>query len=554
MPQSSEFKYKVCSPESGSHSLFSLFAVNWKSGLTVALISVPLSIALAIASGAGPAAGLITGIWATLIASLFGGSHYNVVGAAGALATVLFSATITAPMSLGAAILPILAMFTGLLILIAWVLKADRFLYYVPSSVMYGFSGGVAFLIAASELFDATGLSFMKRTGTFLGDLCLYAANFSQTDLVAVSVFFVFLGSILVWKKYVRSIPAVIPASVFGVVFGFVETQYVGSIDLISLGDKFGNLTGGIYGAVSWNSIQLLLSSSENIQYLFKASSVIALIAILETLITAKIAGSLTRTEFSSRKELLGLAFANLGSGAMGGLPATGVFIRTGANIKAGATHRTSSALSALATVVISALALQSFTYIPMAVIAAILFNTGIGLIEVEKFKEFWSKDRSGFAIAILAMCITIFHDAALAVVVSSLLSLFLLTDRVSRGQCSATVEFVNGTKSPLLISDSGVSLPGNSKVSSITYGIGGFLSYIDSLHHARNLKMLARLDNVPVILIRLSDLFGLDLEGTEMLKDVVREIRESGKEVFIYSASESVRHSLMEIPQISST
>ena len=98
-------------------SVRDLAAANWKSGLTVAVISVPLAIALSIASGAGPVAGLITGIWATLIASLFGGSNYNIIGAAGALATVLFAATLAAPFGLGAAILPIITIITGIIIL-----------------------------------------------------------------------------------------------------------------------------------------------------------------------------------------------------------------------------------------------------------------------------------------------------------------------------------------------------------------------------------------------------------------------------------------------------
>jgi sulfate permease, SulP family len=132
---------------------------NWKAGLTVALISVPLSIALSIASGAGPLPGLIAGIWGTLIGSIFIGSQYNILGAAGALTTVLFAAVLSAPLGLGAAILPLLALFTGVIVFLVWLLKLDRYLYYIPSSVMYGFAAGVAILIAASQLFDATGPS-----------------------------------------------------------------------------------------------------------------------------------------------------------------------------------------------------------------------------------------------------------------------------------------------------------------------------------------------------------------------------------------------------------
>src|SRR3989344_5970477 len=122
---------------------------NWKAALTVALISIPLSIALSIASGA--------------------------------LTTVLFAATLTAPLGLGAAILPILALFTGAIVFIIWLLRLERYLYYIPSSVMYGFAAGVAILIAVGQLFDASGLSKLSRTGHLTGDIEKFFAN---TDLV----------------------------------------------------------------------------------------------------------------------------------------------------------------------------------------------------------------------------------------------------------------------------------------------------------------------------------------------------------------------------------
>ena len=241
MPHSSYTAYQK--------NLTRLVAENWKSGLTVALISVPLSIALSIASGAGPVPGIITGIWATLIASIFCSSNYNIIGAAGALSTVLFGATLAAPMGLGAGALPLIAIASGLIMLCIWALDAGRFLYYIPSSVMYGFSAGVAFQIAASQLFDATGLSALKRTGSFVGDIGLYASHAAQTHLTAVMVFAFFLAFILVWKRFVRGFPAVIPATLLGVGFGIAQ-KYVLHLDLLSLGERFGS----IFRIIGWHN------------------------------------------------------------------------------------------------------------------------------------------------------------------------------------------------------------------------------------------------------------------------------------------------------------
>lgn len=527
--------------------MFGLIKSNWRAGLTVALISVPLSIALSIASGAGPIPGLITGVWATLIASFLGGNNYNIIGAAGALTTVLFAATLAAPLGLGAAVLPLLALATGLIILLIWLLGLDKYLYFIPSSVMYGFAAGVAFLIAASQLFDATGLSALKRTGHFLGDIELYIHHAAETHLNSVIVFAVFLAAILVWKKYIKAMPAVIPVSVVGIIFGFLESRFF-SLDLISLGDKFGSIAGSLMMPVAWNALLELLSNPSSTIWIIKIAATIALIAVLETLITAKIADKITKTQSSSRKELFGLALANLGSGAMGGLPATGVFIRTGANIKAGATHKTSATIAAIATAIIAVLVLPFFVYIPMVVIAAILVNTALGLIEVEKFKEFFVSEKSSFVIAITVVLVTVFEDAGLAVVLGAFMALLWFTNQVSHGRFDAIFNFQDGNKSTVRGAKQ-LHIPTDKPIAALTYSIAGFLGYIDGAQHAGNFRRIAKADNVRSVIIRLRGLLSADFEGQEMLAEAVEELERHGKKVYISSASEHLLHELKQLP-----
>ncbi len=521
---------------------------NWKAGLTVALISVPLSIALSIASGAGPIPGLITGIWATLIASIFGSSNYNIIGAAGALSTVLFAVTLNAPFNLGPAILPILTIVTGLIIFLVWAINIDRFFYFIPSSVMYGFAVGVALLIAASQLFDATGLSDLARTGSLVGDIKLFIENKEYTHTASKVVFFVFLAAILTWKKYIKALPAVIPISIIGILFGYLESTYL-SLDLISLGDKFGSFSGTLYTPVSWHVIPNIALDPHALIWILKASGTIALIAVLETLITAKIGDKVTRTQSSSHKELLGLALANLGSGAMGGLPATGVFIRTGANIKAGATHKTSATIAAIMTAIISLLVLPFFIYIPMAIIAAILVNTALGLIEYDRFKELYISERASFFIATVVVLITVFEDAGLAVMVGAMLSLFWFTDRISHGRFDAVFNFKDGSKKEVK-GDRNLHIPKDKEIHAVTYSIAGFLGYIDSERHAENLRHIAHSKNIEYVIIRLRGLFAADFEGQEMLEHAVEEIERCGKKVYICSASEAIQKELVSFPE----
>lgn len=518
---------------------------NWQAALTVAFISVPLSIALSIASGAGPLPGIIAGVWATAIAGFFGGSHFNVIGAAGALTTVLFAATLQAPMGLGAGILPFIAMATGLIILLIWLFGLDRYLYYIPSSVMYGFAAGVAILIAASQLFDASGLSTLSRTGHLTGDIEKFIEHFGEVHHASLALFAIFLAGILVFKRFVKRIPAVIPAAVVGILVGYLADSALG---LTTLADKFGNFEATLILPVSWSSLSLF-SDSENLMWLIKTSGVVALIAVLETLITAKLGDKLTRRDSSSSRELLGLSLANLGSGAMGGLPATGVFIRTGANIKAGATHRTSAILAALFTALIALLVLPFFSYLPMPVIAAILVNTAIGLLEIHVFKEFYRREMESFGVAILVALITIFHDAGLGVTIGAILALILFARKIARGRFDVIWNYLDGTRDDIR-GERHIKIPAEEKrIKVATYSIAGNLGYIDAERHRLNLKKLAEAENVENVIIRLRDLFSIDIEGVDALGECIGEMGRRGKSVYLTSVSSTITGELLMSP-----
>lgn len=518
---------------------------NWQAGLTVAFISVPLSIALSIASGAGPLPGLIAGVWATLIAGIFGGSHFNIIGAAGALTTVLFAATLQAPMGLGAAVLPFIAIATGLVILLIWLFGLDRYLYYIPSSVMYGFAAGVAILIAASQLFDASGLSALSRTGHLTGDIEKFIEHSGEIHKNSLALFAIFLAGILVFKRFVKRVPAVIPAAVIGIIVGYLLDAKLG---LTTLADKFGNFEATLILPVPWSSLSIF-SNPEHLTWLLKTAGVVALIAVLETLITAKLGDKLTRKDSSSSRELLGLSLANIGSGAMGGLPSTGVFIRTGANIKAGATHRMSALFAAAFTAVIALLVLPFFSYLPMPVIAAVLVNTAIGLLEIHVFKEFYRREMESFGVAILVALVTIFHDAGLGVTIGAILALVLFARKIARGRFDVVWNYIDGTKDDIR-GERHIKIPASEKrVKVATYSIAGNLGYIDAERHRLNLKRLAEASNIENIIIRLRDLFSIDIEGVDALSEGVEEIQRRGKGVYFSSVSLTITSELLVLP-----
>jgi SulP family sulfate permease len=528
-----------------AHNVKQLVATNWKSGLTVALISVPLSIALSISSGAGPLPGLITGIWATGIAALFCSNNYNIIGAAGALTTVLFAAQLEAAHGLGPAILPLLAIATGLILFVVWLVGASKFLYFIPSSVMYGFAAGVAISIAAGQLFDATGL-LLKRTGSFLGDTWLFAQHIAQINTTAFAVFAISLALILILKRYVKRVPAIIPVAILGIFFGFAEKHFF-PLNLQLLSDKFGTLHGTLAQPPHLETLAIVLRDHAFFFSLFQTAALIAVIAILETLITARLADKITRTESSSGREIFGLALANIGSGVMGGLPATGVFIRTGANIKAGATHRTSALIAALLTAVITLVVLPFFSYLPAAVVAAMLVNTAIGLIEVSLFRELWHFEKSSFWIMVLVAAVTVVRNAGDAVAVGAGIALFLFINRISHGRFDVWYRFADGTTAEEK-NQRTIHFTHGKKIEAITYSLAGHMGYIDAGHHAANFRHLAHSSDVGAVIVRIRNLFSIDHEGREMLGEAMEELMHHGKKVYISSASEDMVHYLTQV------
>lgn len=522
---------------------------NWKSGLTVALVSLPLGIALAIASGASPAAGVITGVWAALIASLFGGSNFNIIGAAGALITLLAGFSLAT----GAMFLPFLAVITGLIILAVYVCRLEKYLIYIPTSVMYGFAAGVAILIAIGQLNDAFGLMGIPRHAHFLENVTETIRHISGFHLATFGVFLVSIVMLRLLKKYAPKFPGVIIVAIIGILFGYFVTQNAAQTapdapravsSIVTLQKKFPQ---GVEATIAqfpdWSTIREATRTPGFMSLVLKAAFVVAMVAILETLITAKLGDVLTKQRSDTRKELLALGLANIGSGVMGGLPATGVFIRTGLNIKSGAQDRTSGVLNAIFTAILALALMPFFKYIPMAVIAAILFNVAIGLIEVEKFHFYWIHEKKSFLVAIVVAVISVFEDPSIGILSGAVLALLFFVDKLSGGVFEMQM---NKQKKIIqrILGNKVTTLPQGVDV--VVYTIDGILAYINAQAHAENLQVLAGSSDVKHLILRMREVFYVDMDALDVLAESIEELQSKGKQIAITGISADVRETFM--------
>jgi len=485
---------------------------NWKSGLTVALIAVPLSISLAVASRVSPLQGIITGVWAGLVAGFFGGSNFNIVGPTGALSGIIASFVLTQ----GAASVSSLAIVTGFIILCAYVLRFERYLVFIPSSVIHGFTLGVALIIGLNQLNFAFGLQDLPVHHEFLSNVWESLMHLGQSSLAAFLVFIIFLSALFIIRKLFRAMPAVVVLSPLGILFGYLASA---SLNLETLGSR--------YGAISVKLFQLptLTFSSQ----LFSTACIVALVAILETMLSAKIADNLTKTKHSDSKELLGLALANLASGLAGGIPATAALARTVVNIKSGANDRSSAMLSSILMFFIALLCLVYFQFMPMAVIAAILVSVAINMVEMHDLVRLFTHNKFNFATAIFVAFITLYRDPMVGILGGAALSLLFFIKELSQGYHELAVKYRKAVKEPFsdkqlthIAKDAGV----------LIYTFKGKLSYINSQAHV--VRFASDLQEYGTIILNLREVYFIDIDGIDALDEIIEVAHKNHKEIYI--------------------
>ena len=502
---------------------------NLKSGITVSLISIPLSVSLAVASNVSPLIGIITAIWAGLVAGILGGSNYNIVGPTGALSGLIASYIILN----GIGGLPVLTILVGIFILAAYIFRLERYLILIPSSVIHGFTLGVAFIIGLNQLNSAFGLQGLPTHETFFANVLESLRHLTEVSTTSIIVFSVFFICLLLFKKMTPKMPGAIVLAPIGIVLGYLSTTHVLPITLQTLGRRFGQITFQLFAQHSWQFSTSMLQTA----------SVIALIAILETMLSAKIADGMTRTKHNERKEMLGLGLANIVSGLVGGMPATAALARTSLNIKTGANSNYSAVINALSVCLISAFLLGYFTYLPMPVIAAILVFVAVQMVEAEHFMKLWHYERSGFFVSILVALITIIEDPIVGILFGVAVSLLLFVNRISHGHFDLRV---NRFDEGIVDTVSGEKITVLEDADVLLYSIKGKLCYINSRAHVTRFE--AEFNKYKHIIVRLREVYFMDTDGIEALDEIIDLCESRGQEIILTSIDPTVQDLLEQL------
>jgi SulP family sulfate permease len=393
------------------------FRADAVAGLTVAVIALPLAMALAVASGASPDKGLITAIIAGLFVSALGGSRVQVGGPTGAFVVVIFNVIA----SHGYDGLVLATVMAGLILVIAGYAGMGRVIRYIPHPVITGFTAGIAVIIASSQVRDFLGLALDRVPADFLPKWNAYLRALDTVDSSTLGVGAASLALIVLLRRFAPRVPAFLIV----VVAGSALVALLG-LHVDTIGTRFPNMPTGLPMPA------LPAFSLAKLQDVMPAAFTIAFLAGIEALLSCVIADGMTGFRHRSNQELVGQGVANLASGLFGGLPATGAIARTAANIKSGGRTPVAGMFHAGFLLLFVLLAGKLMAYVPMAVLAAMLFVVAWGMSEARRFVLMLRMPVAERAVLLLTFLLTVLVDLTVAIGVGVTLSSLMFMARMT--------------------------------------------------------------------------------------------------------------------------
>jgi len=393
---------------------------NWIAGVTVALVSVPLSISLGIASGTTPMRGVATAVFGGLCAGLFGSSDYNIVGPAGALSGMMMSYVV----KYGEDCLPWISLISSVICALCALLRLDAYMLLMPTSVFEGFTVGVALIIGLNQINFACGLIPGEKHSLFVMNIIESIKTLGETKPASLIVFLLSAPTLWFLMRKVPKIPWTVILPVVSIPLGVLCDEGVLGFDLLTLKSK--------YGVLKPELVVPLKPSATFIDLLIPSFSV-AIVAVLETLISAKIAAGRVDRDFNITGEMRGLVIAHAVCGATGAMAPTGVFVRTSLNTSLGATHRFSQTLNAVVVALISLALMPLFSYLPQATIAAILVVAAIRMTPVKYMIKLWGEDKGSLALCLVTALICVGEDPVIGLAVGMMIALLAAAKKMMK-------------------------------------------------------------------------------------------------------------------------
>jgi SulP family sulfate permease len=485
------------------------------AGITVGLVALPLAMAFGIASGVTPQAGLYTAVVAGFLISALGGSRTQIGGPTGAFVVIVAGIVVRFG-------LPGLAMVTvmaGILLLAMGLTGLGSAVRFIPRPVVIGFTNGIAVLIASTQIKDFLGLRIGAVPSEFFPRMKMLVEHFASLNWAALGMGAGTLAILLLFPRFTRRVPA----SIVALLFCTAASVWL-HLPVETVGSKFGGIPRGL-PPFAWPDFH-----AEHILPLIPSAFTVAMLAALESMLSAVVADSMTGDRHNPNVELVAQGIANIASPLFGGIPATGAIARTATNIRSGARSPISGMVHALTLLGILLVAAPLASYIPLATLAAVLFVVAYNMGEWREIGGILSLSMADIAVWLVTFGLTVFADLTVAVGVGLALAALLYIYRIAETTTVSPVtdEYIRDGLPHVL---QGRILPPYVTLLRIH---GPFL-------FGTTEKLVEATVNVdafaPVVIVRLRNMTAIDATGIHAIETFANRLRASGRTLLLCGA-----------------
>ncbi len=499
-----------------------LFGKDLVAGLLVGIVALPLSIALAIASGVKPEQGLYTAVVAGFLISVFSGSRVQIGGPTGAFIVLVYNTV----HEFGYGGLAVATMLAGALLLVMGLARFGQVIKFIPYPVTVGFTCGIAILIFTTQIRDFFGLHMPAPPAEFHEKILAYAEYAGTVNVSALALGAAALGIIFLWPRVTRRVPG----SLVAILALTALAQYL-DLPVETIGSRFGSVPNHLPAPglpdIPWRDLPKL----------FQPAFAIALLAGIESLLSAVVADGMTGRRHRSNTELVAQGIANIVSPLFGGIPATGAIARTATNIKNGGQTPVAGIIHAITLLLIMLAFGHWAVLIPMPVLAAILMKVALDMAEWHLFLRLLRASRGDVLILVSTFLLTVLVDLTVAIESGVILAAFLFMHRMSE---ATQVGFITGS---LAEEEDGEQPDPNAiQTREVPPGVEVFEIYGPLFFGAadRFRDEMRRLEQPPrVLILRLRHVPTIDATGLQALEDLWKKSQKAGTTLVLSGVQE---------------
>lgn len=388
------------------------------SGIIVAIIALPLSIALAIASGVGPEQGLYTAIIAGFFISFFGGSRVQIGGPTAAFVVIIYGIVA----EYGTDGLIVATILAGIILVIMGICRFGSLIKYIPYTITTGFTCGIAVTLFVGQLKDFFGMDIASVPSEFLDKVIVYAKNIRSINLTATLIGVAAVAIMLLWPKFTDKIPGSLIAIIVT-----TAVVYFAKLPVNTIGRVYGELNS------AFPSFHVPSLSMKLVQEMLSPAFTIAILAGIESLLSAVVSDGMIGDTHKSNAELVGQGLGNIFSGLFGGIPATGAIARTAANVRNGGRTPIAGITHCITLTIILLVLMPLAALIPMTTLAAVLLVVAANMADWSSFFRLCKMaPKSDIIVLVATFFLTVFFDLVVAIEIGVVLAALLFMKRMA--------------------------------------------------------------------------------------------------------------------------